>query len=401
MWTKFCKKMLNNIFHKGTVIIKYTDGSTQKLGDGTGESFEITMHDPKLPMKLIKNPDLAMGEAYMDGKITISNDDLYGFLKLVTQNIQERSNDNKKIVLMQKSIENIQLTLRALFRPNTAKRAQKNVEHHYDLSDQLYDAFLDKDKQYSCGYFKTPDDTLEQAQEQKKQHIAKKLQIKESMRVLDIGCGWGGMSLTLARDYGASVVGVTLSKEQHKIATQRAKDQGLNADFRLMDYRHLDEKFDRIVSVGMFEHVGILHYREYFQYVRNLLSDDGVALIHTIGHYDPPKNISKWFDKYIFPGSYLPAMSEVLKVIENEYLRTADVEIWRTHYAETLRHWRLRFKKNLDKMQNLYDDRFCRMWNYYLIMCEINFRYHNLVVFQFQICKNQDTLPYTRDYMYS
>jgi cyclopropane-fatty-acyl-phospholipid synthase len=277
------------------------------------------------------------------------------------------------------------------------------VQHHYDLSGELYDLFLDTDRQYSCAYFADPSMTLEQAQAAKKHHIAGKLLLRPGMRVLDIGCGWGGMALTLAQDYGVDVVGVTLSTEQHKVATERAKAAGLSeqVSFRLMDYRDVEGQFDRIVSVGMFEHVGAPHYRAYFKSVQELLAPDGVALIHTIGRSQPPGTTSPWITKYIFPGGYAPALSETAAAYEASGLVAADIEVWRLHYAETLRHWYMRFMDNIDKARALYDERFCRMWRYYLVASELTFRLSNQVVFQMQLTPKQDAVPLTRDYLYS
>ena len=276
------------------------------------------------------------------------------------------------------------------------------MAHHYDLSGELYDLFLDADRQYSCAYFARPDMTLEEAQAAKKAHIAAKLLIEPGMRVLDIGCGWGGMGLTLARDFGAQVTGVTLSQEQHAIANQRAQKAGLadKARFHLMDYRDVKGQFDRIVSVGMFEHVGVPHYDAYFATVERLLAPDGIALIHTIGRAGPPGATSPWITKYIFPGGYCPAMSETMAAVERHKLVTTDVEVWRLHYAETLRIWRERFEANIESARALYDDRFCRMWRYYLIASELTFRLNNQVVFQFQLTPKQDAVPLTRDYLY-
>ncbi|MGR3662889.1 MAG: class I SAM-dependent methyltransferase [Paracoccaceae bacterium] len=286
---------------------------------------------------------------------------------------------------------------------NPVGKAQSNVAHHYDLSGELYDLFLDTDRQYSCGYFKGPDVSLEQAQIDKKAHIAHKLLIEPGMRVLDIGCGWGGMGLTLAQDFGAEVVGVTLSTEQYAVAVARAKEAGLSerVNFRLMDYRHVEGTFDRIVSVGMFEHVGAPHFREYFHHIGGLLAPDGIALIHTIGRAVQKANTSPWVEKYIFPGGYVPPLSEMMAAIEDEKLITTDVEIWRLHYAYTLRHWHDRFVANRDKAVALYDERFYRMWRYYLVAAEMSFRLGIQDVFQVQLVHRQEAVPLTRDYLYS
>jgi cyclopropane-fatty-acyl-phospholipid synthase len=286
---------------------------------------------------------------------------------------------------------------------NPAGRSRKNVAHHYDLSGALYDLFLDEDRQYSCAYFKLDDMALEEAQEAKKAHIAGKLLLKPGMRILDIGCGWGGMGLTLARDYGAQVLGVTLSEEQHRIANQRARDEGLEdyAKFELIDYRDVEGTFDRIVSVGMFEHVGAPQYRTYFNKINELLTEDGIALIHTIGRAKPPGATNPWISKYIFPGGYVPSMSEMTAAVEQSGLITTDLEVWRLHYAETLRHWYDRFMVRVDEARRLYDDQFCRMWRFYLMASEMTFRLDKQVVFQVQLSRRQDALPLTRDYLYS
>lgn len=397
MWVKALDRMLTHLFRQGDLKITYPDGTPRRYGDGGSPSVALTLHDTTLPRRIVLSPDLAVGEAYMDGRLTIEEDDLYGFLSLAIGNIAAQGQPwfRKPLVLGRHM-------LRYMQQFNPAHRAQANVAHHYDLSRELYDLFLDEDRQYSCAYFRDPEMSLEQAQMAKKHHIAGKLLIEPGMRVLDIGCGWGGMGLTLARDYGAEVVGVTLSKEQHAMANQRAEAAGVadRAKFQLMDYRHVEGQFDRIVSVGMFEHVGVPHYEEYFRTVRERLTPEGIALIHTIGRCEPPGTTSPWIAKYIFPGGYVPAMSEALRAIEHQHLFTTDVEIWRLHYAETLRHWRDRFEANIDKVRGLYDERFCRMWRYYLTASELTFRLGRQVVFQFQLSPVQDTVPLTRNYLY-
>ncbi|SMX31784.1 SAM-dependent methyltransferase [Actibacterium lipolyticum] len=394
MWDRLLDEMLSRLIRKGGLTLTLADGTTRAYGDG---GVHVRLHTADLPRRILLGPDMALGEAYMDGTLTIEGDDLHGFLGLLLRNRGEGS-----------SHWTIQLNLalrklaRRLQQYNPIGKAQANVAHHYDLSGALYDLFLDADKQYSCAYFQHPDDTLEQAQAQKKAHIAGKLLLEPDMQVLDIGCGWGGMALTLARDYGVRVLGVTLSEEQHKVASARAKAAGLSdrVEFRLIDYRKVDQTFDRIVSVGMFEHVGVPHYREYFSHVHDKLNDDGVALIHTIGRSDPPGSTSPWVLKYIFPGGYVPSMSEVMTAVEKEDLFTTDVEVWRLHYAETLRHWHDSFVANIDQARALYDERFCRMWRYYLVASELTFRLHHQVVFQFQLARKQDAVPLTRDYLY-
>lgn len=397
MWTQAFDILARRAIRSGTLTVVMPDGSRNTYGDGTGVPQIATMHDPDLPRKFALNPDMALGDAYMNGDLTLENDDLRGFLTLIIRNLSHANLPwfTRPLALMHR-------VFRRLEQFNPVGRAQKNVAHHYDLSGELYDLFLDADRQYSCAYFSDPDMSLEDAQIAKKAHIAAKLRLQPGMRVLDIGCGWGGMALTLARDYGVSVVGVTLSREQHAVATQRAKEAGLSdrVDFRLTDYRNLNEHFDRIVSVGMFEHVGVPHYREYFRHVRKLMGDDGVALIHTIGRASPPGYTNGWITKYIFPGGYVPAMSEMMTAVEKEDLYALDVEVWRLHYAETLKHWHARFMENIDKAREIYDERFTRMWRYYLLASELTFRFNKQVVFQVQLSAEQDSVPLTRDYLY-
>ena len=397
MWEMLLEKLVGSVFRKGTLTVQMPDGREVRFGDATGKPVTVRIDEPDLVRRLTLDPEMTVGEAYMDGTFTIDGDDLHGFLKLAIANSRLGG-----YPWWQKPVNGTRRALRSLRQFNPVGRAQRNVAHHYDLSAALYDLFLDADKQYSCAYFTRPGMTLDEAQAAKKAHIAEKLLIEPGMRVLDIGCGWGGLGLTLARDYGARVVGVTLSEEQHKIATARARDAGLSdkVEFRLMDYRHVSERFDRIVSVGMFEHVGVPHYREYFRHVHNRLSPDGIALIHTIGRMAPPGITSPWIDKYIFPGGYIPALTEMMTAIEREVLYATDVEIWRLHYAETLRRWYDRFTARQDEARALYDERFCRMWRYYLAASEQTFRHGRQCVFQVQLAHKQDAVPLTRDYLY-
>jgi cyclopropane-fatty-acyl-phospholipid synthase len=291
---------------------------------------------------------------------------------------------------------------RTLAQFNRMARARRNVAHHYDLSGTLFDLFLDADRQYSCAYFERPNATLEEAQMAKKRHIASKLRLdRPGLKVLDIGSGWGGLALDLARNAKADVLGVTLSKEQLAMADARAQSLGLadRCRFEFADYRAVKGPFDRIVSVGMFEHVGVTYYDAFFAKLHDLLTEDGVALLHTIGRTDGPGATNPWTAKYIFPGGYTPAMSEVLASIERSGLYVTDVEVLRLHYAETLKEWRARFAKNWNKAAALYDERFCRMWEFYLAGAEMSFRYDHLVVFQFQLAESLSALPLTRDYM--
>ncbi|MDO9525017.1 MAG: cyclopropane-fatty-acyl-phospholipid synthase family protein [Gemmobacter sp.] len=396
MWERLLDLLLRNLIREGTLTVLMPGGRTHVYGSGA-PAISVQLRDPALPGRLVRAPDMALGEGYVDQSLIIDQDDLPGLLALLMRNAARGRSDWWRFPLTR-----AQRIIRMVGQIAPAARSRANVAHHYDLSGALYDLFLDSDRQYSCAYFRHPSDTLEQAQTQKKAHIAAKLRLEPGMRVLDIGCGWGGMALTLAQDYGAQVLGVTLSQEQHSIATRRVADAGLadRVEIRLTDYRAVTGQFDRIVSVGMFEHVGVPHYHTYFRKVHDLLDPRGVALIHTIGRGTPPGITSPWITKYIFPGGYVPALSEVTPAIEASRLWVTDLEVWRLHYAETLAHWRARFESNLDKVQDLYDARFCRMWRYYLVASEMTFRHGMQSVFQFQLAHQQDVVPLTRDYLY-
>ena len=397
MWERVFDKFVTHLIREGDLRVTFADGTVRRYGDGSGNPVALTLHDPALPRKILLSPDMAVGEGYMDGRLTIEDEDLYGFLTLAVRNVAAQGDP-----WFRRPLAWGRYALRYLQQFNPMGRARANVAHHYDLSGELYDLFLDSDRQYSCAYFRDPEMTLEEAQEAKKHLIAKKLLIEPGMKVLDIGCGWGGMGLTLARDHGADVTGITLSREQHAVANRRAAEAGLaeRCRFELKDYREVTGRFDRIVSVGMFEHVGVPFYETYFRTVRELLTEDGVALIHTIGRSDPPGTTSPWILKYIFPGGYVPALSETMRTIEMQDLVADDIEVWRLHYAETLRHWHDRFMANRDRARALFDDRFCRMWRYYLVGSELTFRYNRQVVFQLQLSRQQEAVPLTRDYLY-
>lgn len=393
------RTFMRRLIRRGRLtIIDHKGVSHEFVGDNDGPSAAIQFNDATVAGEIARNPRLKVGEAYMDGRLTIPDGyTLYDFLQVAVRNLAyfNRARSRPTVALSRLS------TMAAHYNP--VGKAQQNVAHHYDLSDELFDLFLDEDRQYSCAYYRHPSDTLEQAQEQKKRHIAAKLLLKPGQKVLDIGCGWGGLGLYLAQQEDVRVTGVTLSVEQHAVATRRAQDAGLSdrVDFRLLDYRLLDEQFDRIVSVGMFEHVGNLHYAEFFEKVSNLLTDDGVAMIHTIGSADVPGPVASWIRKYIFPGGYLPSLSEIAPHLERLGLWLTDFESLRTHYAETLKAWNERFQHHRDHVRdNLYDERFCRMWEFYLQVCEANFRESYLTVFQMQIAKDINAVPYTRDYMF-
>jgi len=389
------RQFLSRFVRAGTLVVLDHAGRSHRFGHGKPE-ISIRFRAPSVARRLALNADLALGETYMDGDFEVVDGSVYAFLELVYANLGLRYAN-----WWLEAIARSRKTVRYISQYNPVGRAKSNVAHHYDLSGQLYDLFLDDDKQYSCAYFANADDSLELAQQRKLKHIASKLLIEPGMRILDIGSGWGGLGLYLARETGAHVTGVTLSEEQHKVSVQRAKDQGLQdrVQFLLKDYREIDSQFDRIVSVGMFEHVGVGHYQEYFDRVRDLMMPEGVALLHSIGRFDEPAAGNPWISKYIFPGGYTPALSEVLPHVEISGLFTTDIEVLRLHYAETLRHWRQRFADNADQVREMYDERFCRMWEFYLAACEASFRFGGQMVFQLQLSKKLETVPMTRDYM--
>lgn len=398
MWKSVFDKMLSRLIVSGSLEIAYPDGETRSYGAPNGKTATLSITDPAALRALCLQPDPAFGEAYMDGDLIVKDDDLDTLMQIIAENRREGAFPPWVM-----AYNATRFRLRSWLQRNTAASARANVAHHYDISDDLYALFLDGDMQYSCGYFTDPAMSLEDAQTAKKQHIARKLRIEPGMRVLDIGCGWGGMALTLAQDFGAQVTGVTLSENQLGTARARSIKAGLQdqTDFRLLDYRSLEGQFDRIVSVGMLEHVGLPHYDEYFAKLSDLLDGDGIALIHTIGRNCPPHNQSKWINKYIFPGGYVPSLSELSVSIENSGLWNTDVEVWRLHYAMTIRHWRRRFEDNLEIVRKTYDDRFIRMWRYYLTACIHAFEIQQQAVFHFQLAHKRDAVPITRDYLYT
>ncbi len=392
-------QVLARVVNEGELTIVDETGRSHRIkGAKAGPAVTMRVHDHWTGLRLAFRPRLALGEAYMDGRLTVEQGDLYDLLDLLGRNIT--AVDSTAIMRWSYSL---QRWLRVLEQYNPVGTAQKNVAHHYDLRGELYDFFLDPDRQYSCAYFKTGKESLEIAQADKKLHIAAKLLLKPGLKVLDIGSGWGGMGLYLARSFDVDVTGVTLSREQHGVSNRRAADAGIadRVRFKLIDYREEPDRYDRIVSVGMFEHVGSAHYLEYFRKVKDLLADDGVMLLHSIGRMEPPGGTNTWLRKYIFPGGYTPALSEVLAAIEKAGLWVTDIEVLRLHYAETLRHWRHRFLANRERIKEIagYDDRFCRMWEFYLAGCEVAFRYMQQMVFQIQISRRQDAVPLVRDYM--
>ena len=389
---------LNSLFkHDGFELI---DSNSKKyvIGKPSREKLiSLKLLDPKLMQKLLLYPDLYFGEAYMDGSLVIENGNITEFLDLAFKNIG-RGNINSYGAVIKK----LRGTYRYLTSFNKIVKSKENVAHHYDISEKLYDLFLDENRQYSCAYFKNENDTLEQAQNNKIHHIIKKLNIQPNQKVLDIGSGWGTLALAIAKETQASVTGITLSENQFEYSKNKAKEMNLSnkVDFKLIDYRQLNEKFDRVVSVGMFEHVGRKFYRTYFNKVFKLLNERGIALIHTIGSSMPPRDPQPWIQKYIFPGGYTPSLSEVANPIENSGLIVSDIEVLRMHYAHTLRNWKERFLSKKDIVLDMFDEKFFRMWEFYLASCEMAFKWGDQVVFQFQLSKDNSSVPNTRDYIY-
>jgi cyclopropane-fatty-acyl-phospholipid synthase len=379
----------------GDLTVRLPGGRSLRVGDGTGPAVAVAL-TAKAIRGILAQPGLGVGEAYMDEGLVIEQGSLWDLLELVG-----RSGGQVPMVGRGSLPTRVKRAIkRQLQQANDRVAARRNVAHHYDLSNDLYRRFLDADMQYSCAYFARPDMTLEEAQTAKKAHIAQKLRIEPGQRVLDIGSGWGGLAMTLARDYGADVTGVTLSTEQLGLARERAQAAGLadRVRFELKDYRDLSQPFDRIVSVGMLEHVGAPNFRAYFETVRRLLTDDGVALIHSIGRMEGPRGTNPFTYKYIFPGGYVPALSEVTAAVEDAGLWITDIEVLRLHYAETLKCWRERFMAD-PEIPGLYDGRFRRMWEYYLAGAEMGFRYAGHMNFQIQLTRRVGVLPMTRDYM--
>ena len=381
----------------GCLAIRYPDGTTRHYGRrGSEPHAGMWLRTPAAVRGAITNPALLLPESYMDASMAPMACTLYEMMDLLMLNAEGARHPALRLV------GGARVLKRSWSQLNRASRARRNVAHHYDLNGRLYSLFLDRDRQYSCAYFARGDETLEEAQEAKKHHIAAKLKLdRPGLRVLDIGCGWGGMALTLARDYGAIVTGITLSTEQLAEARARAAQEGLadRVRFELLDYRRMTQRFDRIVSVGMFEHVGIVQYDGFFAKIRDCLEPDGVALLHSIGRSDGPGATNAWVEKYIFPGGYAPALSETLASIERSGLWVTDIEILRLHYAKTIAMWRRRFAANRDLIAALYDERFCRMFEFYLVGAELSFRRQGQMNFQIQLAREQQTLPLTRDYM--
>ena len=390
--------VLKKFIQVGVLRVTFSDG-TVHIYRGTKPGLEAGLHlkTKQAERSLVINSGLAFGEEYMAGELSPEGCTFETLMRVLMANIMEGGH----------VFEEIEDRLRYFARPlkglNSLKKSRRNVAHHYDLNGRLYDLFLDKDRQYSCAYFAHDDMTLEEAQAAKKRHIASKLKLdRPGLEVLDIGCGWGGLALTLAKDYGATVVGITLSKEQLEEARRRVREEGLEGQvrFELMDYRNVRHQFDRVVSVGMFEHVGRAQFERYFRGIKDCLKLDGIALVHSIGRTDGPGTTNAWLQKYIFPGGYSPALSETLAAVERSGLWVTDCEILRLHYAKTIAEWRKRFDANRQKIIDLYDERFVRMFELYLIGSELAFRLQGHMNFQIQLTRSVDALPLTRDYMY-
>jgi cyclopropane-fatty-acyl-phospholipid synthase len=391
--------LLTTFVRRGNFKLTTARGTSFTFGDGTGRPVAVRFTSRAAEWGILLDPELKFGEAYMNGGFVVEQGSIADVLSVMLGQNTELPHWARPQFL-------IRYFVRHLAQFNPRRRARRNVAHHYDLDSRLYSLFLDADRQYSCGYFETPEQSLDDAQLAKKRHLAAKLLLApgkshQDLRVLDIGCGWGGLGLYLAELTGADVTGVTLSQEQHAIANERAAERNLSerARFLLQDYRDIKGPFDRIVSVGMFEHVGVGYYDIFFKKSAQLLADDGVMVLHSIGRSEGPSATSPWIAKYIFPGGYIPSLSEVLPRIEKAGLLVTDIEILRLHYAETLKNWRERFLAHRDVVERIYDRRFVRMWEFYLAASEMSFREQNMMVFQIQITKRQGVTPMTRDYI--
>jgi cyclopropane-fatty-acyl-phospholipid synthase len=386
---------LRRFIRHGSLRVTTATGKTYVFGDGSGPAVAVRFTTASAQRAVLLDPELKLGEAYMDGSFVVERGSIADVLAIL---FRQPGIDLPAWLSPPKLVRYL---LRRLHQFNSRFRARRNVAHHYDLDGRLYSLFLDADQQYSCAYFESPDASLDDAQLAKKRHLAAKLVVKPGSSVLDIGCGWGGLALYLAEMCGARVTGITLSEEQYRRAQERAAERGREDDavFRLLDYRDVDGRFDRIVSVGMFEHVGVGFYEAYFGKCAQILQDDGIMLLHSIGRKSPPSATNPWLAKYIFPGGYIPALSEVVPVIERAGLIVTDIEVLQLHYAETLKAWRERFLAHRDEAVRLYDQRFVRMWEFYLASSEMAFREGDMVVFQIQLARRKGITPATRDYV--
>ena len=386
--------LLKTFIRRGTFRVTTSRGTVFAFGDGTGQPVSVRFASRKAELAILLDPELKFGESYMDGTFVVEEGTIADVLAIAL-------GQKSEVPYWARPQGLLRYLWRRLSQFNPRPRARRNVAHHYDLDGRLYSLFLDADRQYSCAYFEKPNQSLDDAQLAKKRHLTAKLMIEPNKRVLDIGCGWGGLGLYLAEVAGADVTGITLSREQHAVANARAAEKGLNecARFRLQDYRDVSGRFDRIVSVGMFEHVGVNHYDIFFQKSAQLLADEGVMVLHSIGRSEGPAATNPWIAKYIFPGGYIPALSEVLPKIEKAGLLVTDIEILRLHYAETLKNWRERFLAHREEAERIYDQRFVRMWEFYLAASEMSFREQNMMVMQIQLTKRQGVVPNVRNYI--
>jgi cyclopropane-fatty-acyl-phospholipid synthase len=393
-------KLLSHLVQVGTLSVTDASGAVHVFGGRVpGPAVSMKLADPGLYKSLFFNPELAAGEAYMDGTLTFPGSSLRDFLALVSINANRPTGRPSGF---HRAMGAVSRRMKRFQQSNPIGKAQQNIAHHYDIGNALYRLFLDEGLFYSCAYFENNADTLEAAQRAKCRLIAAKLGLRPGQRILDIGSGWGGLAIYLAQMENVEVLGVTLSKEQHALAQERARAAGVGdrVRFELKDYRQLDQQFDRIVSVGMFEHVGVPRYDEFFAQVNRLMPDDGVMVLHSIGHMSPPSTASAWLRKYIFPGAYSPALSEVFPAVERNRLWVTDCEFLRLHYAMTLKHWHARFEANRAEIARMYDERFCRMWEFYLISAEMMFRHGAQEVFHMQLSRRRDASPIRRDYIY-
>ena len=388
-------RLLARGIKRGRITLIDWRGRAQTFGRGDPK-VTIRLADSATDRAMSFNPWLKVGEAYMDGKLVIEEGSLYDLVDIGMANTTGIQSGR-----WQRLVAGVHTLLRWWHQNNPVGLARQHVAHHYDLSRRLFELFLDESMQYSCGYFWRPGISLAEAQAAKMRHIASKLLLEPGQRVLDIGCGWGGLGIYLARQCGVEVVGLTLSKEQHELATQRAKDAGVDKQvkFKLQDYRLETGSYDRFVSVGMFEHVGVKHYREFFATIERVLKPAGLGLLHAIGRRDGPGFTNPWLRKYIFPGGYSPALSEVVPVVEKTSLWITDIEVLRLHYADTLRCWRENFNRHRAEIARIYDERFCRMWEFYLVGSELSFRHSFNMVWQMQLARDVNAAPLTRDYM--
>ncbi|MGZ3726355.1 MAG: class I SAM-dependent methyltransferase [Pseudobdellovibrio sp.] len=395
-WT--LNRLLDGFIRWGTLTLVTQSGIRHRFEGKAGPTVEMRLRKPINLLKLIFGPSLFIGEAYMNGEVTFEQGTLRDFIEIVFRN----SGPNVSHGWL--NVEEAWNFLGKRFQQiNSPLKSFKNVEHHYDLSPKFYELFLDKNGQYSCAYFADGVKSLETAQKEKMNHISRKLLLEKDHHVLDIGCGWGGLSCYIARTTGATVTGVTLSKLQLEHARAKAKKEGLDkkVSFELVDYRNVPKKFDRVVSVGMFEHVGVNHYADYFDKIKNLLNPEGVALVHSIGRTGKPSATNPWIRKYIFPGGYIPSLSEVLPHVEKSGLVTTDLEVLRLHYAKTLKQWRSRFAAHKEKVEKKHGEKFYRMWEFYLTISELSFEYLDNMVFHLQMALDPKTVPTTRNYLYS